>query len=197
MNDATTIKRIAALLQTPRLEFKSKQSNTTKGLYDLIIKHVRPTHTVVELGSFAGVSSELFAIHCETLYCIDRWEPYWEIKQTERMQTAEQRFDNMTKNYTNIVKMKSDSLDAVKNFEDESIDLIYIDSDHSSAQVDKEIRAWMPKVKPTGLIAGHDINMPTVFKVVMHYFDPTLVEFFNDTSWITQKNNMNVWTAPA
>lgn len=180
-------KRIAELLVTPRLDFKHKQSNTTKGLYEMVCKYVNPIDTVVELGSFAGVSSELFALHCSKLYCVDKWEPYWEINQQEYMNVAEQRFDSMTKNYTNVVKLKMDTIDAVKQFEDNSIDLIYIDSDHSSDRVKKELEAWLPKITPDGFISGHDINMPTVFNVVTQYFNPTLIEVFNDTSWITRK----------
>ena len=182
-------KRISELLVTPRLDFKHKQSNTTKGLYDLIYKYVNPTDVVVELGSFAGVSSELFALHCDKLYCVDKWEPYWEISQQEYMNIAEQRFDSMANMYKNVVKVKSDSIDAVSQFEDESIDLIYIDSDHSSDRVKQEIDAWLPKIKSNGFIAGHDINMPTVYNVVTRYFDPTMIELFNDTSWITRKYN--------
>jgi hypothetical protein len=181
--------RIIELLNTPRLEFKHKQSNTTHGLYHLISKHVTPDHVVVELGSFAGVSSELFALHCGKLYCIDRWEPYWEIDQDEKMLTAEKKFDAMVNNYSNIVKVKQDSIEAAKEFADDSIDLVYIDSDHSSERVKAELNAWLPKVKSTGYIAGHDINMPTVFNVIMRRFDPTMVEFFNDTSWIVKKSS--------
>lgn len=182
-------KRITELLVTPRLEFKHKQSNTTKGLYELICKYVNPTDTVVELGSFAGVSSELFALHCSKLYCVDKWEPYWEITQQEFMNIAEQRFDSMTKNYTNVVKLKMDTIDAADRFDDNSIDLIYIDNDHSSDRVKKELETWLPKIKDNGFISGHDINMPTVFNVVTQYFNPTMVEVFNDTSWITRKTH--------
>ena len=180
-------KRIAELLVTPRLEFKHKQSNTTKGLYEMVCKYVNPIDTVVELGSFAGVSSEIFALHCSKLYCVDKWEPYWEINQQEFMNIAEQRFDSMVRNYTNVTKIKMDTIDAVDQFDDKSIDLIYIDCDHSSDRVKTELEAWLPKIKDDGFISGHDINMPTVFNVVTQYFNPTLVEVFNDTSWITRK----------
>lgn len=183
--------RIEKLLQTPRLEFKHKQSNTMLGLYHMINKHIKQEHIVVELGSFAGVSSELFALHCDTLYCVDRWEPYWEISQDDKMLTAEKKFDTMMLNYKNIVKIKQDSIEAAKTFADESIDVIYIDSDHSSERVKAELDAWLPKVKSTGYIAGHDINMPSVFNVVMRRFDPTMVEFFNDTSWIVKKTSQH------
>lgn len=176
--------RIDTLLNTKRLEFKFKQSNTTKGLYELITKYVNAESIVVELGSFAGVSSELFALHCKKLYCIDPWLPYWEINDSEKICIAESKFDSMVKNYNNIIKYKLNSVEAILKFEDNSLDLVYIDSDHSSENLQKEIVSWLPKIKNNGYIAGHDINLPTVFNVVTKYFDPTYLELFNDTSWI-------------
>jgi len=178
--------RVNELLNTKRLEFKYKQSNTTKGLYDLILKYVTPETVMVELGSFAGVSSELFAIHCKKLYCVDPWSPYWEINDEEKIQTAEMKFDSMMKGYNNIVKYKMSSSVASESFAEKSLDLVYIDSDHSSENVDKEINLWFSKIKSDGFIAGHDFNLPTVFNVVTKHFDPTFIEIFNDTSWIVR-----------
>ena len=62
--------------------------------------------------------------------------------------------------------------------------MVYIDSDHSSENVEKEIKLWFNKIKKDGFISGHDINLPTVFNTVTKYFDPTFIELFNDTSWI-------------
>jgi hypothetical protein len=182
--------RIDFLLQSKRLEFKNKQSNTTKGLYDLIIKYINKESIVVELGSFSGISSELFALHCKELHCVDPWSPYWEIKDVEKMYEAELRFDSMMKNYDNIIKHKMSSENASSIFENSSVDIIYIDSDHSSENVETEIKMWLPKIKKDGYISGHDFNMPTVFNVVTNYFDPTLIEIFNDTSWITKVSNI-------
>jgi len=181
--------RITELLNTRRLEFKRKQSNTTRGLYEMITKYVDPKFQIVELGSFAGVSSELFALFCTKLYCVDRWESYREIKDVDKLVTAEQRFDSMHKNYDHIVKLKMDSLDTASQFAGGSIDMLYMDTDHSSEQVEREIAAWLPKIKNSGFIAGHDFNMPTVFNVVTQHFDPTMIEIFNDTSWITSVRN--------
>lgn len=180
--------RISELLNTKRLEFKFKQSNTTKGLYDLIKKYITEESVMVELGSFSGVSSELFALHCKTIYCVDPWIPYWEINDSKKLNYAEQNFDNMMKNYNNIIKVKLKSCDAYNNFEDKSLDLVYIDSDHSSENVEKEIVMWLPKIKNNGYISGHDINLPTVFNVITKHFDPTYIELFNDTSWIVNIN---------
>ena len=45
---------------------------------------------------------------------------------------------------------------AVKNVEDNSLDFIFIDADHSYEGVKRDIEDWSPKVKKGGLIIGHD-----------------------------------------
>jgi predicted O-methyltransferase YrrM len=46
--------------------------------------------------------------------------------------------------------------EAYKLFEDESIDFLFIDADHSFEAVKKDLKLWYPKVKTGGIIAGHD-----------------------------------------
>jgi hypothetical protein len=48
------------------------------------------------------------------------------------------------------------SLDAAADFEDGSLDWIYLDTDHSYSTTRSELRAYAPKLKPDGVIAGHD-----------------------------------------
>lgn len=50
------------------------------------------------------------------------------------------------------------SQDAVKKFEDNSLDFVYIDAEHSYKAVKEDIKEWMPKVKSGGIIAGHDYD---------------------------------------
>lgn len=180
--------RVSELLKLRRLDFKFKQSNTTMGLHELIKKYVTSESSIVELGSFSGISSELFALHCKKLFCVDPWIPYWEINDSLKMSTAESQFDSMMKKYNNIIKYKLRSDEAYTKFKNYSLDMVYIDSDHSSQNVEKEIDLWYDKIKSTGYISGHDFNLPTVFNVVTKYFDPTFIEIFNDTSWIVPVN---------
>jgi hypothetical protein len=51
------------------------------------------------------------------------------------------------------------SLDAVGEFSDGYFDWVYIDTTHAYALTADELRAFAPKVKPGGLIAGHDYTM--------------------------------------
>ena len=56
--------------------------------------------------------------------------------------------------------IQSASWDAAAQFDDASIDFVFIDADHIYEHVKKDILAWLPKVKPGGIIAGHDYNPP-------------------------------------
>ncbi len=49
-----------------------------------------------------------------------------------------------------------DSVQAAQKFEDESLDWVYIDANHSYQSVLNDMDAWFPKVKAGGLFAGHD-----------------------------------------
>lgn len=49
---------------------------------------------------------------------------------------------------------------------DESLDFVFVDADHRTASVIKDIEAWMPKLKPSGWMTGHDINWPSVRSAV-------------------------------
>lgn len=46
--------------------------------------------------------------------------------------------------------------DAGGQLQDESLDFAYIDARHDYSSVREDIRDWWPKVKPGGLLAGHD-----------------------------------------
>jgi len=51
------------------------------------------------------------------------------------------------------------STDTALEFEDGYFDMIYIDTDHSYATTRDELAAYLPKMKPDGIIAGHDYSM--------------------------------------
>jgi len=55
-----------------------------------------------------------------------------------------------------------DALKAAQLYEDNSLDLVYLDDDHSLQHVYEECMAWWPKVKKGGRLAGHDWNWPSV-----------------------------------
>lgn len=177
--------RIEELLKTPRMYYyELAPQNSLKGLYDLIQEHITPKTKMVEIGSFSGVSSELFALHCKEINCVDRWVSYNEINDPEIIE-GEKRFDELVKKYSNIKKIKSSSEEASKMFEDESLDFVYIDAAHDYENVKKDILCWLPKVKLNGVIAGHDVTMSGVYQAVNEIFGGA--KQYEDTSWLVIK----------
>jgi hypothetical protein len=177
--------RLHELLQTRRLSFYDDcfGINRLNGLYDLIKKHVRSDFRVVEIGSFEGKSTELFSMFCKTVYAIDPYEAYVEIDMNH-IKNAEHCFDNMVSNIKNINKIKKRSLDAVKDFDDHSLDLVYIDGQHDYVNVKNDILAWIPKIKHGGIISGHDYSHNNdVVKAVNEIFPKHVVEIYADSSW--------------
>jgi len=47
-------------------------------------------------------------------------------------------------------------MDAVKEFDDESIDFCYIDANHSFSNIAQDIWYWSKKVRKGGIVSGHD-----------------------------------------
>lgn len=64
---------------------------------------------------------------------------------------------------------------AAKSFDNESLDFVFIDADHSYAGVKKDIDAWWPKVRNGGMVSGHDIDMPEVRKAVEEEFGGSIL----------------------
>jgi predicted O-methyltransferase YrrM len=88
------------------------------------------------------------------LYCIDPWGAY--LRVTDHSQEVYyQRCVRKLKD-KDAVLIKKMSMDAVKDFEDNSLDFIYIDGRHDYPFVLEDIIAWTPKVKVGGIVSGHD-----------------------------------------
>jgi predicted O-methyltransferase YrrM len=48
------------------------------------------------------------------------------------------------------------TLAAAHEFARNSLDFVFVDADHSYDAVKADVAAWLPKVKPGGILAGHD-----------------------------------------
>ena len=92
------------------------------------------------------------------LYGIDPWEFY----EGYREHVPQERLDGFFHSTRERMKgcnyqiIRDYSMNAVKRFEDESIDFVYIDGNHEYKWVKEDIREWHKKVRPGGIVSGHD-----------------------------------------
>lgn len=75
------------------------------------------------------------------------------------------------------------SLEAVSQFEDASLDWVYIDSSHAYGVTAAELRAYAPKLKPGGIMAGHDYSMGNWVKGFRYGVIEAVHEFCVEQDW--------------
>jgi predicted O-methyltransferase YrrM len=132
---------------------------------------------IAEIGSFLGLSGLMMARalyllgnYGAKIYCIDNWQGSVEHHSIQAVKDG-QLYDIFMKNVdesglrTFIVPVRSDSALAAQSFEDSSLDMIFIDGDHSFEGCYRDLIAWHPKLKPGGIFLGHDCY-PDVRKAV-------------------------------
>lgn len=88
------------------------------------------------------------------LYCIDPWNAY--LKVTDERQDSYYQKCIRVLTGKNAELIRKTSMDAVSQFENESLDFVYIDGRHEFDYVMEDIVFWLPKIKKGGIISGHD-----------------------------------------
>jgi predicted O-methyltransferase YrrM len=92
---------------------------------------------------------------------VDSWRfyPDWPSWDNAKHIRHEEAFDRVRARYKDrIIKLKMTSLEAAAQTVDESLDLVFIDANHSYSAVKDDIEAWLPKVRRGGILSGHDYN---------------------------------------
>jgi hypothetical protein len=106
--------------------------------------------------------------------------------------------------HVNILEMSS--VEAAAKFSDSSLDLVVLDDDHSYEGVKRSIRAWLPKIKPGGYLAGddHDRHFAPLKQALIEIFSTNyqvvgtnehLSDGSKDGVWLWQKPESG-WVMP-
>jgi glycosyltransferase involved in cell wall biosynthesis len=114
--------------------------------------------SVVELGSWKGKSTHaLCSSKCPSVVAIDTWEGSVAEPDAHAEAKTEAVFDEFKSNvagFTNLTMVRKDINEAVDNFGDQSVDMVFIDAGHTYEEVRNDIRKWKPKAKL--ILSGHD-----------------------------------------
>lgn len=123
-----------------------------------------------EIGCFVGTLSALLLSREDlTLYMVDSWtaaEPdsdyaksgdfHGTFNQAQMDDAHRQTVANTEFAGERAHIVRNTSANAAARCPDASLDFVFIDADHSYAGCSADLVAWLPKVKPGGLICGHD-----------------------------------------
>lgn len=97
------------------------------------------------------------------LVCIDPWkaEAYEKNEQPESKENQEffdKRYQETINRLAlyNVSILRTTSMEALKEFDDNSLDFVYIDGNHDFLNVTQDMHYWYKKVRPGGILAGHD-----------------------------------------
>lgn len=121
-----------------------------------------------KVGAEIGVAhGELSKIICEInpqvkLYGVDAWAAYKGYSDYVRSDTFNAMKDQALFRMGPYIKrdryqvIEKFSMEALDDIPDGSLDFVYIDANHQDPFVTQDIVGWTPKVRPGGIVAGHD-----------------------------------------
>lgn len=114
----------------------------------------------VEVGVERALYSETLcrAIPGLHLYGVDCWAPYLFYRDHVDSKKLERFYHEAMQRVVpyNVTLIRKFSVEAAKDFEDDSLDFVYIDGNHRFEYVVEDLAAWSRKVRHGGIISGHD-----------------------------------------
>ena len=124
----------------------------------------------LKIGVEIGVDKADFSFHIlsktpmTNYYCVDTWQDNFGsniyMKKTKFDADGDNRYSEATERLAEfgerVSMLRMSSMEAVANFYNHSLDFVYIDGDHSLEGIYEDIKAWTPKVRIGGIVAGHD-----------------------------------------
>jgi len=138
----------------------------------------------VEIGVFKGDFSKDILNNWEgTLYLVDIWKPvqgdyYDYTNNINHPNTIQETINNVEVFGDRAVMIRASSKIASDMFQDESLDFIYIDANHSYDFIVEDINLWFPKLKKGGIFSGHDY---------------ILMDWYNDPNFLENKKDKYIY----
>jgi len=123
----------------------------------------------VEVGVYYGDYAEIIlSWGVEKLYLVDLWahvpDGKAELAQSDEefQEILESCLERLTDDLERVVVLRGFSVEMASRIPDDSCDFIFIDASHDGVSVDADLRAYWPKLRSGGILAGHDYHIAGV-----------------------------------
>lgn len=147
-------------------------------IVDFCIDNVKPTDTVLELGTFKGASTVVFAHYARQVISVD----------------IDNSINNNITKCNNILLIQCDSRLVYKLFPHKFYNVLYVDSVHTYKHLKEELRTLVPLAIEGARIGGHDYitdihdpefqRSPQIIKAVDEFCEGKPSKIYKFGSWV-------------
>jgi len=179
-----------------QIEYTATSSPSGEGLIEPI-NSLKGELVGVEIGVCLAHTTEAFAKginNLKKLYAVDNYPTFvdwdgsdWNKDRQDLMKKAAQ--DKMLAHKDKVEFLHVSSEEFVKTIEDESLDFVFIDGDHSFEAALKDFQNYYPKVKTGGIFGGHDIQLDSVRNALSYFLKEKSSEVIgvSNSAWYLRK----------
>jgi hypothetical protein len=179
-----------------QIEYTATSSPSGEGLIEPI-NSLKGELVGVEVGVCLAHTTEAYAKgikNLKKLYAVDNYPTFvdwdgsdWNKDRQDLMKKAAQDKMLAYKDKVEIHHVPSEEF--VKTIEDESLDFVFIDGDHSFEAALKDFQNYYPKVKTGGIFGGHDIQLDSVRNALSYFLKEKSSEVIgvSNSAWYLRK----------
>lgn len=159
---------------------------TYGGFYKSLVSQLENGSKIAEIGVWKGQSTAFMGVEIInsgkdiSFYAIDTFRGSEEhnAKGTQwyepLLETEDGLYNHFLENIdpvkSVVTPIRKSSVQAANEFEDKSLDVVFIDGAHDYDSVMEDIAAWYPKVKTGGILSGHDVKHGPIQKALLESF---------------------------
>ena len=146
-----------------------------------------------EIGVDKGAYTEKLCKAGLKIYAVDPWKMYGDYNHPR----GQKRLDFLHEHTQRVVApynchiIRKESMDAILDFEDESLDFVYIDGNHKFRYVAEDLFEWAKKVRVGGVVSGHDyVQASSTWDAchVKHVVNAYVAAFHIPSWYLTDRN---------
>ena len=181
--------------EVPKFELDKRHIANLKVLLDReeLLELMPKNGVVAELGVNKGEFSEKILSICQPqkLHLVDIWGS--ERYNQDIRKSVEKKFEKEISAGKVEINLGLSS-DVVEKFSDNYFDWIYVDTDHTYQTTKAELEKYQSKIKPGGIIAGHDYILGNFEGMMKYGVKEAVYEFCKNHDWeiihLTMENNI-------